>query len=68
MTFQSAGSYDEDFLAFLGGKRGEKIACRGEPAADERGSTRVKKAGVADRGGFFLSLCKFLFTRESFAK
>ena len=60
MTFQSAGSCDVDFLAFSGGKWGEKIASRGGPAADERGSTRVEMAGVADRGGFFLSLCKIL--------
>lgn len=60
MTFQSAGGCDVDFWAFLGGKWGEEIASRDDPAADERGSTRVEMAGFADRGGFFLSFCKSL--------
>lgn len=61
MTFQGASSYDMDFLAFLGGKWGEKIASRGDPAADKKGSTRVEMAGIRDRGDFFfLSLCKIL--------
>lgn len=40
MNFQSGGGFDVDVLAFLGQKWRDKIASRGDGAADERGSTR----------------------------
>lgn len=54
-----------DVLAFGVGKWGEKIASRGDPAADKKGSTRVEMADIRDRGGFFSALmqnscCSFM--------
>lgn len=47
-------------FGFFRGKWGEKIASRGDSAADKRSSARVEMASIVDRGGFFLSLCKIL--------